>query len=453
MNDISRKQDTLDDQAQLSMYKEKVQKVLGMAADKGASSAEAGLSIGRGLSVTVRLGEVETVEHNRDQGLGITVYLGQRKGSASTTDLSDEALSRTVAAACDIARYTSEDECNGLADKDLMATEVPDLDLYHPWRVAIDEAIDMTQRCEQVAMDYDKRIHNSEGASLSSQEGIRIYGNSHGFLNGYPTTRQSLSCTVLAEDEDGMQRDYWYTTSRCADDLEDVNSVGEKAAQRTVARLNARRLGTCQSPVIFSAELASGLFSSFLAAIKGTSQYRQTSFLLDSLGQQVFPEYINLREEPLIKRGLASAPYDNEGVCTQAHDIVSGGKVNSYVLSSYSARKLGLRTTGNAGGTHNVVVSHGVSSREQLLGKMGTGLYITELMGQGINRVTGDYSRGASGFWVENGEMQYPVHEITVAGNLKDMFKGIVDVATDVDTRRSLLTGSVLLDNMTIAGE
>jgi len=453
MSNSSHGQDLIINSDSVELYKQRVARVLEQASAAGATAAEASLSLGKGLSVSVRLGEVETVEHNRDQGLAVTVYIGKRKGSASSTDLSDDAIAETVNAACDIARVTSEDPCNGLADTALLARNPPDLDLYHQWQISVAESIDVAQRCESAALNYDKRIKNSEGASLSSQEGMQVYGNSNGFLQAYPTSRHSVSCSVIAEDGQGMERDYWYSSARCADDLEAIGSIGTTAASRAIGRLNPRRLSTRQAPVVFAAEIASGLFSSYISAISGSSQYRNMSFLLNCLEQAVFPDYINIREEPWIKRGLASAPYDNEGVATQARDIVAAGVAKSYILGSYSACKLGMQTTGNAGGVHNLVVSHGVHTLEKLLTKMGTGLFVTELMGQGINRTTGDYSRGAAGFWVEDGSIQYPVSEITIAGNLKDMFRGIVDVATDVDTRRSILTGSVLIDNMTIAGE
>lgn len=441
------------DQGARERYSDVVQDVLAMAKKAGATAAETSLSLGKGMNVNVRLGEVETVEYNRDQGVSITVYVGQQKGSASSTDLSRDSLQRTVQAACDIARATSEDPCNGLADPALLATEFPDLDLYHPWDLSMEQAIAQATECEAAARAHDPRISNSEGAGISSHEGLRIYGNSSGFLHGYPTSRHSISCVVIAGSGDGMQRDYWYSVSRDAGQLEAVDSIGRRAAERTVRRLDARRLSTREAPVLFEASLASSLFSSFIGAISGGSQYRKTTFLLDCLDKQVFPDYINLREEPLIPGGLASAPYDSEGVATRARDLVAGGVVKSYVLSSYSARKLGLQATGNAGGTHNVLVSHGVHDFAGLLKKMHTGLLVTDMMGQGVNKTTGDYSRGAAGFWVENGEILYPVQEITIAGNLRDMFRDIVDVGTDVDSRRSLLTGSVLLERMTIAGE
>ena len=427
--------------------------VLAEAKALGADTAETAISTGSGLSVTVRLGEVETVEHNRDKGMGVTVYFGKRKGSASTTDYSAKAIKETVAAACSIAKYTAEDNCAGLADPELMAREIPELDLYHPWDINAERAIDLARECEDVARSLDSRITNSEGASLSSQQGIRVYGNTHGFIEGYPTTRHSLSCAVISQEKNNMQRDYWYSSTRDKQDLEDPADIGRKAAQRALRRLNGRRLPTSQAAVIFSADIASGLISSFIGAIRGGSLYRKTTFLLDSLGKQVFPSFVHITEQPHLKKALGSAPFDSEGVATHAHDIVREGVVQSYVLDTYSARKLGMQTTGNAGGVHNLIIDSGPNDLAGLMRKMDKGLFITELMGQGINRVTGDYSRGASGFWVENGEIQFPVEEITIAGNLKDMFMGIIEIGNDVDLRHNIRTGSVLMEKLTIAGE
>jgi PmbA protein len=434
-------------------FKNLIADVLVEAKAQGANAYEAALSSGSGLSVTVRLGEVETIEHNRDKGLGVTVYFGKRKGSASTTDFSSAALKETVAAACSIAKYTSEDDCSGLADAALMAKDIPDLDLYYPWELSAEQAIEIAKECEDTARSVDKRITNSEGSSISTQQGFRVYGNSHGFLGAYPSTRHSLSCTLIGQEGESMQRDYWYSTVRDSADLEGAAAIGKRAAERTLRRLNARRVATCRAPVVFSPEMAAGLLGSFVSAVRGGSLYRKTSFLLDSLGQQVFPSSIHIHEEPLLKKGLGSAPFDSEGVATGAHDLVHEGRVASYVLDSYSARKLGMQTTGNAGGVHNLVIDSGPNDLDGLLKKMDKGLLVTELMGQGINRVTGDYSRGASGFWIEGGQIQYPVEEITVAGNLKDMFLNIVEVGNDVDTRRNIRTGSILIENMTIAGE
>jgi PmbA protein len=430
-----------------------VRLVLDESKSCGASAAEAGVSLEAGLSVTVRLGEVETLEYHRDRGVGVTVYFGQRKGSASTSDFAPQALRETVRAACDIARYTSEDDCAGLADAALMARDIPDLDLCHPWDVDAARGIEIAQRCEAAARTADARITNSEGATLSSHQGLRVYGNSHGFIAGYPSTRHSLSCSVIAGRDDQMQRDYWYSVARRHEDLEDAEHIGRMAAERTLRRLNGRKLGTRQVPVIFAAEIATGLFRSFVGAVRGSSLYRKSSFLLDHLGKPVFPEFVHIHEQPHLRGALGSSPFDSEGVATHARDLIANGVLQSYVLDSYSARKLGMQTTGNAGGVHNLSVDSGALDADGLLREMGTGLLVTELMGQGVNMVTGDYSRGAAGFWVENGAIQYPVEEITIAGNLKDMFMHIVAIGTDVERRGNYRTGSVLIERMTVAGE
>lgn len=419
----------------------------------GATAAEAGVNVEAGLSVNVRLGEVDTLEHNRDKGLGITVYFGQRKGSASTSDFSSRAIRETVQAACDIARYTEADEFAGLAEAALMATEIPDLDLYHPWPISAEQAIDLAHDCEAAGREFDPCIGNSEGAMLSSHDGLRAYGNSHGFRGHYLRSRHSLSCTLIGQDQSGMQRDYWYTISRNPGELENAETVGRKAAARTVARLGARRLGTCQVPVIFQADVARGLLGHLLGAINGNALYRKASFLIDQLGKQVFPTGIRIDERPHLKGALGSAPFDNEGVATRRHDIVKAGILESYVMDSYAARRLGLQSTGNAGGVHNLFINHDSVSYEDLLRHMGTGLIVTEVMGQGVNTVTGDYSRGASGFWVENGEIQYPVEEITLASTLQSLFQGVQVIANDVDRRGNICTGSWLIDQMTVAGE
>lgn len=426
--------------------------ILDEAKRQGASAAEAGVNAESGLSVTVRLGEVETVEHNRDKGLGVTVYFGRRKGSASTSDFSRGAIRETVGAACAIAKYTAEDPCAGLADAQLMAKDVPDLDLHHPWELAAERAIALAKECEAAAQAVDKRITNSEGSTVSSHSGDRVYGNSHGFIGAYPSSRHSVSCAVIADDGHGMQRDYWYTVARDSHDLEAVRSVGQRAGERTVKRLGGRRLSTRQAPVLIVAEVAGGLFGNFIRAVRGESLYRKASFLLDQIGQQVFPSFIRIHEQPHLKKALGSAPFDGDGVATRARDIVSAGVLQTYVLDTYSARKLGMQTTGNAGGVHNLTVDSGSHDFAALLKEMGTGLLVTEMMGMGVNIVTGDYSRGAAGFWVENGTIQYPVEEITVAGNLRQMFMDIVAVGNDVDTRGNTRTGSVLIERMTIAG-
>ena len=430
-----------------------VEELLQEAKRQGASAAEAAVSSDAGLSVTVRLGETETIEHTRDNGLGVTVYFGQRKGSASTSDLSPQAIKETVEAACNFARYTSEDNCAGLADASLMATELPDLDLYHPWNQSVEEAIELAIRCETAARETDQRIFNSEGATLNSHNGLQVYGNTHGFIGGYPSSRHSLSCAVLGKEGESMQRDYWYTLARKGEQLESAESVGEMAAKRTVARLNGRRIKTQQAPVLFQADVAVGLLRSFIGAIRGSSLYRKASFLLDQLGKPVFPEFINIHEDPLLSGGLASSAYDSEGVATSRKDFIQDGVLSSYVLDSYAARKLGMQTTGNGGGVRNLRISSGDQDREGLLKTMQRGLLVTELMGQGVNMVTGDYSRGATGFWIENGEIQFPVEEITIAGNMKEMFLGLQEVGCDIETRSSVQTGSWLIDNMMIAGE
>jgi PmbA protein len=429
--------------------------VLEEARRNGATQAEADASLQRGLTATVRLGEVDTVEYQRDRGLGVTVYFGKRKGSASTADLGAAALRATVEKACAIARFTAEDEASGLADPADLARDIPELDLYHPWSLEPDDAVTLARACEAAGLAVDARITNSEGASVSSQRGVRVYGNSHGFLGGYASTSHTVSCVLLAQAGDDMQRDYWYSTTRDPADLEATETIGRHAGERAIARLGGRKLSTRRSAVVFSPEMARGLYRSFLGAIRGGSQYRKASFLLDSAGQRVFPAFLQLTERPHIAKGLGSSPFDDEGVATRDRDLVLDGVLQGYVLDSYSARKLGLKTTGNAGGVHNLFVEApgNVLAFQDLLRRAGDGLYVTELMGQGINPVTGDYSRGASGYWVEQGALAFPVHEITIAGNLRDMYRNIVALGDDIDTRGSIRTGSVLIGEMTIAGE
>jgi PmbA protein len=431
---------------------ERVALALAAAKELGASDAEVAVSADAGLSVTARLGEVETLEYQRDRGMGVTVYRGKRKGSASTADLSATAIRETVAKAYSIAGFTAEDPCAGLPDPDTVARDLPDLDLCHPWDIEPEAARDLAVGCEAAALAVDKRITNSEGATLSTHRGLRVFGNSLGFLGGYESTGHSLSCAVIAQHDDDMQRDYWFSTVRDWRDMETGDSIGKQAAQRALQRLGARKLSTRTAPVVFVPEMARSLLGHLIAAIRGGSQYRRASFLLDASGQQILPNWITLQEKPHIKRALGSAPFDSEGVATRDRDIVASGVLNGYVLSTYSARKLGLRTTGNAGGVHNLLLLGGTEDFSGLLRKLDTGLMVTELMGQGVNGVTGDYSRGASGFWVENGAIAYPVHEITIAGNLKDMYQRIVALGTDVDMRGAIRNGSILIDALTIAG-
>ncbi len=440
-------------QEQVEELKTVVQTLLDEAKQQGATAAEAGLSQEIGLSVTARMGEVETIEHHCDQGLGITVYIGQCKGSASTSDLSLAAIKKTVSAALSIARYTGEDSYAGLPEKQWLATEFPELDLNHPWPITADEAIPIAVECEAAALSYHPEITNSEGATVNSHQGIRVLGNSLGFLQGRLSTRHSISCSVMAQRGDSMQRDYWYSVARRADGLEAAADIGRKAGERTIKRLEARRLSTRQCPVLYAAEAASGLLGSLIGAISGGNLYRKSTFLLDALDTQIFPDFIRIHEQPLLMGGLGSAAYDGEGVATQTRDIVSNGILRGYVLASYAARKLGMASTGNSSGVHNLTIVPGVDDFQGMLKLLGTGLLVTELMGQGVNMVNGSYSRGAAGFWVENGEIQFPVEEITIAGNLKTMFKQIVAVGSDVDYRSNIRTGSILIENMSIAGE
>lgn len=427
--------------------------VLKTAKRLGASAAEAELSLSIGQNVSVRLGEVENIEYNRDKGMSVSVYFGQQKGHASTSDLSRKALEDTVAAACNIAKYTAQDPFCGLADAALMAKEVPDLDLNHPWNIGVDEAIALAKTCEQAAMDVDKRISNSEGASVSNGHGFFAYSNSHGFTGGYASSRHGISCSVIAESNPNMQRDYWYSTARDAADLQSAEEIGKIAGARTIRRLDARKIKTCQVPVLFEAPLASGLISSLISAISGGNLYRKSSFLLDSLGKQIASPLLSIYEDPFIKKGLASSPFDNEGVATSARQLVDNGVLQGYVLSSYSARKLGMKTTGNAGGNHNLLIKPGDCDFEGLLKQMGTGLVVTELLGHGMNMVTGDYSRGAAGFWVENGVIVHAVEEITIASNMADMLKMIVGIGNDVLVQSSKQVGSILIERMTVAAD
>ncbi len=422
------------------------------AKKQGADQAEAAISVGRGLSVNVRLGDVETIEQHRDQGIGITVYKGKKKGSASSTKLDPSSIKEMVSAAYAIAQYAEEDPFSGLPEADQLATNFPDLSLHHPWVLNTEEAIERAVACENAARFYDKRISNSEGASIQTFEGTRVLANSLGFNHGYPASRHSMSCSVIGEQDGSMQRDYWYTTARKASDMEGPVTVGEKASERTVRRLGAKSINTRKCSVMFAAEVSSGLIGHFISAIRGGNLYRKSSFLLDSLGQQIFPSFVNIYEQPLLPQAMGSAAYDSEGVATSARDIVSDGVVQGYVLGSYSARKLGLKSTANAGGVHNLTVEPGNLDFNGMLKEMHTGLLVTELIGQGVNTMTGDYSRGAAGYWVENGEIQFPVEEVTIAGNLKDIYQAIVAVGNDVDLRGNTRTGSILIEQMTLAG-
>ncbi len=430
-----------------------VERALGLAKRGGATAAEAGVGVSTGLSVTVRLGEVETLEYQRDRSLGVTVYAGQRKGSASTANLAPAAVEETVRKALSIASFTADDAYAGLPEAELMAGHLPDLDLSHPWDLEAPAAVELARRCEAAGLAHDARIRNSEGASVATHRKLSVFGNSHGFVGGYPSTSHSVSCVVLGQEHGEMQRDYWYTAARDWRALEDVESVGRKAAVKAVGRLGAGKMATRKAPVLFAPELARGLIGHFTGAIGGGAQYRRSSFLLDAKGQRLFPEAISLIERPHLRGALGSAPFDGEGVATHERELVVNGVLDGYLLDSYSARKLGLVTTGNAGGVHNLVVQGKMLDPKTLLRKLGSGLLVTEMMGQGVNPVTGDYSRGAAGFWVENGEAVRPVHEITVAGNLRDMYLGIAALGDDVDTRGAIHCGSILIDEMTIAGD
>lgn len=418
----------------------------------GATAAEVGLSHSKGLSVTVRQREVETLEHNNDTGLGITVFFGQSKASSSTSDLSVAAIHEAVQAACNIARHTQADEAAGLADAELMATAFPDLSLYHPWDLSVDKAMELATECEAAGLDSDKRISNSEGATVSSHSGKRIYANSHGFIGVTDSSRHSISASLIARDERGMQRDYWYDMARDAADLKAADSVGLKAAQRTLSRLSAGEVKTGTYPVLFAAEVAPSLFGQLIAAIRGSALYRNASFLLDKQGEQIFPSYVHIHEQPHLLKALGSAAFDAEGVATQNRDIIRDGVLQGYVLDSYSARRLGLTTTANAGGVHNLTIDSTTGDDfDTLVKQMDKGIIVTETMGMGVNIVNGDYSQGAAGFWVENGEIRYPVDEFTIASNLQEMFMNLVAVGSDVDVRGNIRCGSVLLEQMMIA--
>eukprot|EP00095_Tigriopus_kingsejongensis_P011839 snap_masked-scaffold9881_size2308-processed-gene-0.1 protein:Tk11839 transcript:snap_masked-scaffold9881_size2308-processed-gene-0.1-mRNA-1 annotation:"microcin-processing peptidase 1" len=437
--------------AQREQLESLAQLALDAAAAAGATSAETDISTGVGLDVGVRLGEVETLEHQRDRGMDITVYMGYRKASSSTSDFSVEAIKAAAEKACAIAKHGSQDPCAGLADAELMAKDVPDLDLYHPWAMDVDEAIEHALRCEQAGRDQSDLISNSEGATCGTYAGEGVYANSHGLLHFKRGTQHGYSCTLVAGEGDKMQRDYWFSSARMAQDLSSPESVGIEAAKRALSRLEPRAIKTGTYPVLFNPLMARGLIQSFIGAISGGSIFRRASFLLDKVGEQVFPEFIDMAEFPLIPRAMGSGAIDSEGVARQERVWVEKGVLQGYILSSYSARKLSTVTTGNAGGVRNFSIAPGEQDFDQMLKTMGTGLLVTEMMGGGGNTITGDYSRGASGFWVENGEIAFPVEEITVAGNLADMFMGIAAVGNDVYLPTTIRTGSILLNKMTVA--
>ena len=430
-----------------------VRDVLDYATGRGATAAEAEASEGFGQTVTVRQNEVETIEYNRDKGIGVTVYLGKQRGHASTSDFSARALRDTADAALSIARFTASDDCAGLADPDLLARDFPDLGLWHPWNLPVERAIELAKTCEAAGYAVDPRISNSEGASVSTQESHFIYGNTLGFLAGYPSSRHSYGCALVAGRNDAMQRDDWYETTRDSAELPPPEMVGRRAGERAVKRLGARKIATTQVPVLFEAPIAASLLGHFVSAVSGGNLYRKSSFLLDSMGQAVFSPGVTVRDLPHVRKGLASGAFDEEGVATRAREVVLEGVVQGYFLGSYAARKLGLRSTGNAGGNHNLVAEPTEGDFPAMLRRLGTGLLVTELMGQGVNAVTGDYSRGAAGFWVERGEIAYPVQEITIAGNLEDMFRGFAAIGSDVIRRGSRQCGSILVERMTVAGD
>ncbi|MDV3468147.1 metalloprotease PmbA [Stenotrophomonas sp. C3(2023)] len=455
MNVIAPEVAVEDSRAQLDRLEGIARQLLDTARRLGASQAEVACSEDRGLDVNVRMGQVETVESTRDRGIAVTVYFGKRKGSASTADLHPASLAATVEQACAIARHTEDDAAAGLADAELMATAFPDFDGWHPWALQAEQAIDLALACEAAGRDSDSRISNSDGASASTAQSVSVYANSHGFVGRERGTHHSIGCALIAGQGDGMQRDGWYSSALARDDLQDVASIGRRAAERTVARLQPRSLATASMPVLFAPEVARSLIGHLLSAVSGGALYRQSSFLLDSVGQQLFPQWMQIDERPHLRRGLRSAAFDGDGVATRESALIRDGVLQRYLLGAYSARKLGLQSTGNAGGVHNLQVAasapgldlHGIARQ------MGQGLLVTELMGQGVNGVTGDYSRGAGGFRVENGEIQHPVDGITIAGNLREMFNAIEAVGADVDPRSHVQVGSILIGKMTVAGD
>ena len=438
------------------MDRKDLEEIVGLVLDEarasGADQAEASASHDIGLSATARLGEVESLEYTNDRGVGITVYKDRKKGSASTSDFSPGALKEAVAKACTFATFTAADEYAGLADPALMATDPPDLDLVHEWKLDSETAIRIAIECEEAARSYDSRISNSEGATVGTSTGVRAYGNTHGFIGSYPKSSHSLSCVVIGEHDGDMERDYWYTAARNPADLESPEAVGIRAARRTVERIGGRKIETGSAPVLFAPEIARGFIGHAIGALAGSAQYRRSSFLLDAAGEQIFPDFVQIQERPHLPGGMASAPYDAEGVATSDRELVVDGVLQGYVLSSYSARRLGMETTGNAGGAHNLIVPGNAEGLDSMMREMGTGLLVHELIGQGVNAVTGDYSRGAVGYWVENGEVAYPVHEITIAGNLRNLYREIVAIGKDQDLRGGIRCGSLLVGEMRIAG-
>ncbi|GAB3090906.1 metalloprotease PmbA [Lysobacter terrae] len=442
-----------DSQTRLDRLADIAQRLLDRCRERGASQAEVSCSEETGLSVNVRMGEVETVEATRDRGIAVTVFFGKRKGSASTADLQDASLDATVEQACAIARHTEDDEAAGLADRELMATQLREFDGWHPWAIEADQAVDLALACEAAGRALDKRIENSDGASLGSGSSLSVYANSHGFLGRERSTNHSIGCALIAGRGDAMQRDGWYSYALAAEDLESAAAIGRRAAERAVSRLSPRQVPTGEYPVLFAAEVARSLIGHLIGAVSGGALYRKASFLVGSVGTRLFPEWFAIDERPFLPRGLRSSAFDAEGVATRETSLVRAGILERYVLGSYSARKLGLATTANAGGVHNLQVAANAGSLDAMVKDMGRGLLVTELMGQGVNTVTGDYSRGAAGFWVENGALAYPVDGITIAGNLRGMFNAIEAVGTDVDPRSHIRTGSILVGRMTVAGE
>ena len=433
--------------------KELVAEALAIAKQYGATAAEVSASIDDGFDSIVRMGEVETVEYQNDREIDVTVYFGHRKGSVCTTEIKLDSLAATIRAACDIAKFTGEDPYSGLADKALMARNFPDLNLYHPWQLTAEQGVELALACEAFAHKLDKRITNSDSVAVSSYESKYTYGNSHGFIGEIQSTQQEISCILIAEQNAEMERDYSYSVARDANDLLDIKTIATEAVERTVARLGAKKIKTCKVPVIYTPEVARGLLGHFISAISGSQLYRKSSFLLDTLGEQIFAPHVHIYEDPLLLKGLGSTAFDSDGVATAKKDFITDGVLKSYCLGAYSARKLKMQTTANADGVHNLTITPGKYDLNGLLKQMHKGLLITEVMGQGVNIVTGDYSRGVRGFWVENGKIQFPVTEITVAGNLREIFKNLIAVGSDIDYRSNIRTGSLLLNELTVSGE